>query len=163
MCIRDSLRSTKNENLEAFSRHFGYINLMPLMFGYIEANSAEFNATLGMMVDPKQLWSQFGLRSISRTSWFYRRDSDYWRGRIWINMNFLVLRGLKKYYWTNPSAQDAYEKLRKNIIETVCGKNLRQFGYIFEHYDPESGAGNGNRPFTGWSALISLIISENYE
>lgn len=40
--------------------------------------------------------------------------------------------------------------------------NWETKGYFFENFDPIHGKGKYNRLFTGWTALISLIINESY-
>ena len=114
------------------------------------------------MTNPETIWTNFGLASLLKKDEFYGIDSNYWRGPIWININFMVLRGLKLFYWEAPGVQDIYNSLRNNIIANVCGK-FEERGYIFEHYNQEyDGTGHGNHPFNGWSSLISLIINEDY-
>jgi mannosyl-oligosaccharide glucosidase len=39
-----------------------------------------------------------GLRSLSKGDQFYLFGSNYWRGAVWINVNYLTLRGLYKHY-----------------------------------------------------------------
>ena len=54
-----------------------------------------------MITDKNKLNTGFGLSSISQDSPLYNQNKDsYWRGPIWININYLILRGLKKYYPT---------------------------------------------------------------
>ena len=54
------------------------------------------------MEDPSKLWTPFGLRSLSQSSSLYMRrntehDPPYWRGQIWININYLAVRALRHY------------------------------------------------------------------
>jgi len=47
----------------------------------------------------QQLDSNYGLTSLSRLDPLYLENSDaYWRGPVWMNINYLVLRGLHLYY-----------------------------------------------------------------
>jgi mannosyl-oligosaccharide glucosidase len=70
---------------------------------------------------------------------------------------------LYKYYRKNTKAVEIYTELRENIIYTVCG-NWRDTGMFYEHYNQrQDGAGRGHHPFNGWTSLVSLIITENYE
>jgi len=44
------------------------------------------------------MMSKAGIRSLSKRDQYYLYKSNYWRGAVWINVNFLVLRGLYKNY-----------------------------------------------------------------
>jgi mannosyl-oligosaccharide glucosidase len=101
--------------------------------------------------------SNFGLTSISKYSKFYLANSDaYWKGPVWININYMFLRGLNLYY---QSTTDFYQKIRQDLIKTVC-MHEEERGYFYENYI--NGRGSFSYPFTGWTALISIIIRENY-
>ncbi|CAN0472532.1 unnamed protein product, partial [Ectocarpus sp. 8 AP-2014] len=52
--------------------------------------------------DSTQLWSPHGLRSLSASDPFYQvennpGDEPYWRGHIWVNVNYLALAALTHY------------------------------------------------------------------
>jgi mannosyl-oligosaccharide glucosidase len=92
-------------------------------------------------------------------------DAPYWRGPIWININYLTLRALKHYSSTPGPHQEAasstYQQLRANLL----GNLVRQYsstGYLWEQYSDEDGKPKGCHPFTGWTALLTLIASEAY-
>jgi mannosyl-oligosaccharide glucosidase len=92
-------------------------------------------------------------------------DAPYWRGPIWININFLTLRALK-HYSSQPgphqnAAASVYQELRSNLL----GNLVRQYsntGYLWEQYSDVDGQPKGCHPFTGWTALLALIASEVY-
>ncbi|KAH7670313.1 Mannosyl-oligosaccharide glucosidase protein [Dioscorea alata] len=117
------------------------------------------------------LWTDYGLRSLSRTSSMYMKrntehDPPYWRGPIWINMNFMILSALHHYSQENGPykvrAKAIYDELRSNLIRNVV-RNYYETGFLWEHYDQANkGKGKGTRPFTGWTSLVLLIMSETY-
>jgi len=55
-------------------------------------------------------------------------------------------------------ASDIHKQLRSNLISNVY-KQYKENGYIFEQYN-DDGKGQGCYPFTGWSALVPLIMAE---
>jgi mannosyl-oligosaccharide glucosidase len=74
--------------------HKGYISIFPFLTGLIPAESPRLGAILDLISDPEELWSDYGLRSLSAKNEFYGTDENYWRGPIWINMNYLALKNL---------------------------------------------------------------------
>ena len=122
------------------------------------------------MRNPDQLWTDYGLRSLSKSDPMYMKyntehDPPYWRGPVWININFLAVRALHFYSQApGPNQQQAaqlYKELRANLIGNVF-KQYKRTGYIWEHYNDETGEGEGCHPFTGWSALVVLMMGEHY-
>jgi mannosyl-oligosaccharide glucosidase len=87
-------------------------------------------------------------------------------GTIWINMNYMVLSSLQ-YYANIPGpysdkAKEIYKELRMNILKNMFHV-YEKTGHIWEQYDDKTGNGKGSHPFTGWSSLIVLIMSELYD
>ena len=155
---------------EKFVDSVGYVSLFPFLLQLLEANSSKLEYTLEHMRNPNELWSKYGIRSLSKSDPLYRKyntehDPPYWRGAIWINLNFLAVRALHHYSQVEGPYQDLcsqlYEQLRSNIIENIF-ENYRRTGYVWENYDDKTGEGKGCHPFTGWSSLVVLMMGEMY-
>lgn len=41
-------------------------------------------------------------------------------------------------------------------------RNYHQTGFLWEQYDQRKGKGKGARVFTGWTALVVLMMAEAY-
>jgi mannosyl-oligosaccharide glucosidase len=73
------------------------VNFFPIMFGLID-DPAQIQSSLRVLGDSEQMLAPAGIRSLSKQDQFYLYASDYWRGAVWINVNFLALRGLFNNY-----------------------------------------------------------------
>lgn len=122
------------------------------------------------MRDSSKLWTPYGLRSLSKADPLYMKrntehDAPYWRGPIWININYLAVRALHHYSNADgpyrEKAATLYEELRTNIINNVYRQYV-ETGYVWEQYNDSTGRGQGSHPFTGWSALTVLMMAEQY-
>lgn len=76
--------------------HPGYVSLFPFLLGLLPPDSPHLASILDMVSDPEQLWSEFGIRSLSKQDKHYGQGENYWRGPIWIQMNYLALSALYK-------------------------------------------------------------------
>ena len=74
--------------------HKGYISIFPFLTGLIDPNSEKLGHILDVIGDKEELWSDYGLRSLSKKDEKFGTDENYWRGPIWINMNYLALKQL---------------------------------------------------------------------
>jgi mannosyl-oligosaccharide glucosidase len=74
--------------------HLGYVSLMPFLAGMLEYDDPHIADMLDLIRDEQKLWSPHGLRSLSLSDAFYQKDENYWRGPIWININFLAVQRL---------------------------------------------------------------------
>lgn len=82
---------------------------------------------------------------------FDRRESGYspttyWRGPIWINLNWMLWEGLRQYGY------DDYAQKVKNTIYALVETN----GF-HEYFDPDTGEGYGADQFS-WTASLFLDI-----
>ena len=149
-------------------RHFGYVGLFPFLLQLVPADSPKLGRVVENLLEPHLLFSEFGLRSLSRIDKFFGKEEDYWRGKIWLNINYLALRSLRHYADATQAdaavralAARAYKELRENLVNNLF-KQYRRSGFVWENYSAKNGRGAGCHPFTGWSALIVAIMGEQY-
>ena len=74
--------------------HKGYVSIFPFLTGLLPADSPRLKAVLDLISDPEELWSDYGLRSLSLKDEFYGTDENYWRSPIWMNLNYLAVKSL---------------------------------------------------------------------
>ncbi|KAG7658741.1 Glycosyl hydrolase family 63 N-terminal [Arabidopsis suecica] len=150
--------------------HLGYVSFFPFMSRIIPPDSPILEKQLDLISNRSILWSDYGLVSLAKTSSMYMKrntehDAPYWRGPIWMNMNYMILSSLYHYSIVDgpyrEKSKAIYTELRSNLIRNVV-RNYYETGYIWEQYDQVKGTGKGTRLFTGWSALTLLIMSEDY-
>ncbi|KAI3832129.1 hypothetical protein MKX03_001491 [Papaver bracteatum] len=123
------------------------------------------------------LWTDYGLLSLAKSSTLYMKrntehDPPYWRGPIWMNMNYMILSALHHY----SLARTIYSELRQNLISLVMNHqysvcvyctnvvdNYFKTGYLWGQYDQKKKRnGKGARLFTGWTSLVLLIMAAAY-
>jgi mannosyl-oligosaccharide glucosidase len=74
--------------------HKGYISIFPFLLGLLPPDSPKLPAVLDLLGNEEELWSEFGIRSLSKSDEYYGTDENYWRGPIWMNINYLAVREL---------------------------------------------------------------------
>ncbi|CAE7193650.1 unnamed protein product [Rhizoctonia solani] len=146
--------------------HAGYVSLFPLLLGLLEPSSPHLGPILDLIHDPERLWSPYGIRSLAANHPLFGQGENYWRGPVWIQMNYLALSALHQKYAKEPGPHQAkakliYNQLRENVVSNVF-KEYERTGYVWEQYDPLSGEGKRSHPFTGWTSLVALILAEKY-
>ncbi|XP_075262055.1 mannosyl-oligosaccharide glucosidase-like isoform X2 [Convolutriloba macropyga] len=156
--------------------HLGYVSLFPFMMKLIPHESRQLKVLLDQIRNPATLWTPYGIRSLSKKDPLYMKrntehDPPYWRGQIWMNMNYMLLRALHHYSQESPTggpqphsnqAREIYSELRQNVIGNVM-RQYRSSGFVWENYCDVTGKGQGAHPFTGWTSLIVLIMAEDYK
>ncbi|CCH41521.1 mannosyl-oligosaccharide glucosidase [Wickerhamomyces ciferrii] len=145
----------------------GYISLFPFTLKLIEPGSEHIRDIIELIADPEELWSQYGIRSLSKSNEFYRTHEQYWRGPVWININYLVLDSLL-HYGTGENgakldpetwdlANKTYTELRRNVVENVY-KQWKSTGFAYEQYDDQNGKPRGAKHFLGWTGLVTVMM-----
>ncbi|XP_047329863.1 mannosyl-oligosaccharide glucosidase GCS1-like [Impatiens glandulifera] len=167
---RELIREVLEDPKLRFVPHVGYVSLFPFIARIIPPESQILEQQLNLISNKSIMWTEFGLRSLSKSSSMYMKhntehDAPYWRGPIWMNINYLVLSSLHHYSKEDgpyrDKARDIYNNLRRNLIRNVV-QNHQQTGFFWEQYEQKKGKGKGARVFTGWTSLVLLIMAEAY-
>jgi len=117
--------------------------LMPLYSGCIGGSRATHLAR--MLADPAIFGAPYPVPTVPLTSrWF--KPACYWQGPAWVNTNWLIIDGLRRYGFTA-----AAEALRRSTLELV-----RKSGF-YEYYDPITGRPAGVRDFS-WTAALAIDL-----
>jgi hypothetical protein len=93
-----------------------------------------------------------GIRSLSPLEKMYDTrasgNPSSWQGPVWINVNYLVFRGLVRYGYKD----EARELAEKTIL--LLGRDFERFGALHEYYLPDNGEPVLNKGFQNWNFLV---------
>jgi hypothetical protein len=115
--------------------------LLPLYAGTIPKENAE--KLVKQLENEHAFGPAYPVPSVPVNS-FWFKPKGYWQGPSWVNMNWLIIQGLKNYGY-----KEHAEALRESTIEMV------QKSGFYEYFDPLNGEPAGAANFS-WTA--SLII-----
>lgn len=147
-----------------FSHHLSPTNFYPMLAGIVPPERAS-RMVSEHLLNPSEFWGEFVIPSISYQDPGYHQtevmhegiaapSSDYWRGRIWGPMNFLVCEGLRRcgFY------EEAHEFARKSV--RLFLKEWQEESHVHENYHDVTGDGddvpNSNAMYH-WGALLGFI------
>lgn len=122
--------------------------LLPLYSGTISKDRAE--QLVKLLSSRKQFGPAFPVPSVPINSdWF--KPLGYWQGPSWINTNWLIIDGLKRYGF-----DDLAEHITKKSIELISQPGC------FEYFSPLDGTPAGAQNFS-WSAALGIDLSQNFK
>ena len=102
--------------------------------------------------DTRSFNSPAGIRTLSPLEKMYNTrasgNPSSWQGPIWINVNYLVFRGLVNYGFE----KEARELAEKTVL--LLGKDYERFGALHEYYLPDNGEPVLNKGFQNWNLLV---------
>jgi len=104
------------------------------------------NATLD---NPSVLGTPFPMPCVSKSDPRFQ-PTNYWRGPVWVNVNYLTILGLRKYGMTAKAA-----RLREQTIDLVTRNPVPR-----EYYNPLDGSGLGALNFQWTGALFVALVNE---
>jgi len=119
--------------------------LTPLYAGCIDGTRAK--RLVRMLNDPGLFATPYPVPSVPPGSrWF--NPVRYWQGPTWINMNWLIIDGLRRYGFSGEA-----DALRRGSLDLVARNGF------YEYYHPLSGEPAGVRDFS-WTAALAIDLSQ---
>lgn len=129
---------------DAFSRVLTPASYMPLFIG-----AASKDHAAGMAVAAKRLMPGWPTVSYDHPKY---NPTTYWRGRTWLNVAYIALKGLKYYGYDDIA--DAGKKTLLDWVEKNDG--------IYENYNSQTGEHLGC-PLFSWSAAFVIKFIEDWD
>ncbi len=118
--------------------------LLPLYAGSITKERA---ASLVKMLENEKLFGpSFPIPSVPLESPYFNAKR-YWQGPTWVNMNWLIIDGLRRYGY-----HDHADALTESTLEMVADKG------IAEYYEPLTGEPLGADNFSWTAALVIDLL-----
>ncbi|HEY5466767.1 MAG TPA: trehalase family glycosidase [Clostridia bacterium] len=142
----------RRTDTDVFSDRLSPTLFYPLLSGSASPEQARIMMERNFF-NPDKFWGEYIMPSIAHDDPAYP-DQEYWRGRIWAPMNFLVYLGLRRY--DLPEARKAMAQKSAALLL----KEWRAFGHIHENYNGDTGEGcdvTSSDSFYHWGGLLALI------
>jgi hypothetical protein len=137
----------------ALSLRLSPTNFYPMLAG-VPTEAQATRMIQEHFMNPEEFWGEWIIPSIARNDPAYA-EQDYWRGRIWAPMNWLVYLGLCNY----PSLEHARKALAAKS-KSLFLREWRNHRHIHENYNSDTGEGcdvENSDPFYHWGCLLGLI------
>merc|ERR1711920_401661 len=94
------------------SPHLGYVSLFPLLLGILPPSSPWARPLLDAM-DPASkgaLIAAHGVPSLSPKDPLFGKGENYWRGKIWGNLNYLAISALGRNAFSHGDKESGIHK-----------------------------------------------------
>ena len=151
-CEERGLFLNRRTDTGEFSPRISPTHFYPLLAGVPTPEQAQ-RMVLEHFYNPAEFWGEWMLPSISRDDPAYP-EQNYWRGRIWAPMNFLVYLGLRRY-GLRQACSDLALKSKELLL-----KEWLSDGHLHENYCAETGLGcntTSSDAFYHWGGLLGAI------
>jgi hypothetical protein len=131
-------------------------NFYPFLIKAPQAKQAE--KMLSHLKNSEEYDGEWIIPSTPKNNPHYKKQ-DYWQGRIWAPLNFLVYLGVRQYNFADYK-KDLVTKSAKLLEDNY----KRTGGYVYENYNGITGIGrsdaekiNASDNFYHWGALLGFI------
>lgn len=122
-------------------------SLLPIYANGIHKDKVQ--KIVDILRDHRHYWTNHPIPSVPLTSDYFEAHR-YWQGPSWININWLIIDGLKRHGYN-----DIANELKEKTIQVV-----KESG-IYEYFSPIDGVPLGAKEFSWTAALIIDLLAED--
>jgi len=126
------------------------IGFMPLWAGISNKDQAE--KLIGHLTNPEKFWRRYGVPSLAADDSYYN-DKGYWNGPVWVQWNYLIMRGLKDYGY-NREAKQLVDKVTDVMVD-----RLSKDHNLWEFYSPDQSWGGHHKAYI-WAGIINTMMND---
>lgn len=126
------------------------IGFLPLWAGIVSPEQAK--SVIGHLTDPEKFWRKYGIPSLAADDSFYN-DKGYWNGPVWVQWNYLIVRGLMDY---------GYHTEAKELVDRVVDvmyDRLAKDHNLWEFYSPDNLWGGHHKTYI-WAGIINRMMED---
>ncbi len=122
------------------------ITLLPLYAGVVSKEKAQ--RLVELLASRKWFKANWPVPSVPLHSSYFD-PSRYWQGPTWVNTNWLIIKGLENYGYSDEAVQ-----LRQKTLDLVAKNGMN------EYFNPHSGQPEGAPNFS-WTAALTIDLLQN--
>ena len=124
------------------------IGFLPLWAGIAGKEQARF--LVEKMQDTTEFWRPNGIPSLSAKSDYYC-PIGYWNGPVWVQWEYLLYRGLRKYGYDQVA-----NKLAGNVLKTMI-YHLKNDHVLWEFYSADDPQAGWNKTYI-WAGMAARFL-----
>ncbi len=146
----------RRTDIKEYSRRISPTNFYALFSGDVQEDRLE-RILKEHYYNPEEFYGDWMLPSIAKNDPAFL-DQDYWRGRVWAPLNFLVYLAFE-HHRLNGACRDLAQK-----SEAIFRPEWNRHRHVHENYNAITGEGCDARnsdKFYHWGALLSAVVLRN--
>ena len=139
---------------------------IPVLYAGLASPERAERMVRGYLMDPKHFLSDYGFRSLSRSSEYYnnavwgnpprfgnpaRLTNSNWQGPVWVVQNYQAILGLLRYGY-----RDEARLVTERLIRALAA-GIEKYGFMRENMDAETGEPLYADKFASWNLLADLL------
>ena len=121
---------------------------LPLWAGVARKDQAE--RLVAKLKDTSKFWRRYGVPSLAADDPYYS-PKGYWNGPVWVQWNYLIVRGLLQYGYVREARE-----LTMNVASAMVAQ-LKKDHNFWEFYSPDDAWAGYHRTYI-WAGIINRML-----